>query len=64
MSRSVVASIKVIFDVKEDVTPDAAKQQIEYAMNTACTFLEQSDVRDPKGAGVYYELDWTDELKL
>jgi hypothetical protein len=29
MSRSVVASIKVIFDVKEDVTPDAAKQQIE-----------------------------------
>jgi hypothetical protein len=33
-------------------------------MNTACTFLEQSDVRDPKGAGVYYELDWTDELKL
>jgi hypothetical protein len=62
VSRSVTVQIGLILDVKKKPTLAEVKQQIEYAMNTACSFLEQSEIRDPKGAGVYYELKNLDEL--
>jgi hypothetical protein len=62
MSRSVTVQIGLILDVKKEPTLAEVKQQIEYAMNAACSFLEQSEIRDPKGAGVYYELKDLEEL--
>lgn len=50
-----LARITLTFDTIDGHSIEE-RTEIENALNAACSMLEQSDIRDPKGSGVSYRL--------
>lgn len=49
----VKAEVAILFDVKDDIALSFVKDELEAALNTTCSMLEQSDARHPGGCVSY-----------
>ena len=57
MSKLISVEIELLVEVKEESPEAKVREEIESAMNSACSFLEGSEIRDPDCAGVSYKLN-------